>query len=293
MRVIEPKSFKSLKSRKKLHKISVVWFVLAALVGLSGLYAWQRPSPGKTSQVTKILGVLPIGQKVESAKTESVQTIKPVKTFTGEQFKQLYRSIAYPNTQLITDLVPITGNVVADARIRRLAEARGYRMASIPVQSITKIPGLEESDNLLQPLAFQGWLALKATADQKRIPLTIISAYRSPQYQRQLFLSRLLSPAITIDVIAAGQADSAISATLHMTAVPGYSRHHTGYTVDFGCRDGSKTFASSGCFRWLNNNNYQNSKEHGWIPSYPSGTSEQGPEPEPWEYVWVGRNALI
>jgi LAS superfamily LD-carboxypeptidase LdcB len=75
--------------------------------------------------------------------------------------------------------------------------------------------------------------------------------------------------------------------------VPGYSRHHTGYTIDLWCEDGSSTFLSSSCYKWISDNNYLKAKQSGWIPSYPAGTDDQGPEPEPWEYVWVGTERLM
>ncbi len=38
--------------------------------------------------------------------------------------------------------------------------------------------------------------------------------------------------------------------------------------------------------------NYRVAKQFGFIPSYPSGAGAQGPEPEPWEYVYVGVKAI-
>jgi len=34
-------------------------------------------------------------------------------------------------------------------------------------------------------------------------------------------------------------------------------------------------------------------KRFGFIPSYPENSGKQGPEPEPWEYVWVGEDVLL
>ncbi len=174
-----------------------------------------------------------------------------------------------------------------------MAEARGYHLTSIPVQAIVKInEPLLNGDDLLQPLAAQAWSDIKASAKKAGYPLTLISAYRSPEYQRNLFTQRLYAHGVTADQVAAGKADAAVQDTLSHAAVPGYSRHHTGYTVDMWCDDKSTSFLTSSCYRWISVSNYQNAKENGWIPSYPAGTSDQGPEPEPWEYVWVGRSKL-
>jgi LAS superfamily LD-carboxypeptidase LdcB len=42
----------------------------------------------------------------------------------------------------------------------------------------------------------------------------------------------------------------------------------------------------------MSKDNYLQAKKYGWIPSYPEGAQQQGPEPEAWEYVWVGTASL-
>jgi len=98
-----------------------------------------------------------------------------------------------------------------------------------------------------------------------------------------------------------GKAQLFIFNELAKHSIPGYSKHHTGYTVDLGCREngilkkysGPKGFATSKCFVWLKKNNYHNAKRFGFIPSYPKGPKKQGPNPESWEYVWMGRKVLL
>lgn len=166
-------------------------------------------------------------------------------------------------------------------------------MTSMPVGSIHKIhePRLED-DDLLQPLAAVSWLSLKEAAQRHGLSLSLTSAYRSPEYQRNLFMSHLGAHGVVVAQIASGSADAAINAVLSQVAIPGYSRHHTGYAIDLWCEDGSTAFLSSSCFQWISADNYRVAKEHGWIPSYPEGVDLQGPEPEPWEYVWVGEILL-
>lgn len=287
MRVVEPHQFNKLPKVRRTRRPYLILFVVILLAVGSVVYALNRPT-SKPSETSKLENSAEI-----PAQTPTVPANAKLKAFTGEQFKELYRSMVYPNTQQFVDLPPITGNVEADNRIRSMADARGYMLTSIPVQAIIKInePRLE-GDDLLQPLAAQGWSDLKAAAKKDNIPLTLLSAYRSPEYQRNLFTQRLYALGVTAKQVAAAQADVSVKETLSLTAVPGYSRHHTGYTVDFWCEDGSGRFLSSKCFGWISANNYERVKEYGWIPSYPEGANEQGPEPEPWEYVWVGRNRL-
>lgn len=282
MRVIHPREFESIPKKKpKKSKLPLILLVL--VIALAAFIFTQRDS----SQVEEPGNVQ---QNNQSETNSQPSNIGSLKHFTGEEFKQLARSIKYPNLQFFTEPPIITGNVVADNRIRSIAESRGYVLTGIPVSAIEKInePRLE-GDDLLQPFAAIAWRDLKSAAEKDNIPLSLLSGYRSPEYQRQLFVSRL---GVTVEQIAAGQVDPAINRTLTITAVPGYSRHHTGYTIDLWCEDGSVTFVDSSCFKWIHTENYKIAKENGWIPSYPDDVELQGPEPEPWEYVWVGRELV-
>lgn len=234
----------------------------------------------------------PNSSKQESrpgSETESKHSGK-FKTFSGKQFEELYNSFAYPNTRRINENTPITGNLEADARIRRLAKDRGYMLRSAPVtDTFVEI----QKGMLLQQRAAADWKDLEQHARDENIRISLAAAYRSAEDQKNIFLSRLNQMGISIQGIASGNADAAIDLLLSRTALPGYSRHHTGYTVDMACDSQPEVrFENSICFKWLAKNNYLNAKRSGWIPSYPPGAGKQGPDPESWEYVWVGVNAL-
>ncbi len=291
MRVIEP-HYASRKKRSKRRPIIVGLFTFV-IVAVAGVYAFTAFSKKTTEQdaTTHAAEVL-AEQRTQKQITNPGQD--DFKFFAGEEFKNLYESVAYPNTQSLLTPPAITGNIAADNRIRTIASSRGYIVRSVPVAPIdkTNVPGLS-GDDLLQPLAYSGWQELKKAADADNIPLKLNSGYRSVEMQRQLFLSRLRATGASNTQIANGQADNQIVAVLSQAAIPGYSRHHTGYTVDFVCGNGVQTFETTTCFRWLHDNNYLNAKKYGWIPSYPDGANQQGPEPEPWEYVWVGAPTLL
>ena len=107
---------------------------------------------------------------------------------------------------------------------------------------------------------------------------TVSSAYRSPSSQRTQFLSKL-----------EGTSDSAIDAALRWYSLPGTSKHHAGYALDFRYPSGTfGEFRSTPDYAWLAADNFAVPKRHGLIPSYPDGVENQGPNPEPWEFVWVG-----
>jgi zinc D-Ala-D-Ala carboxypeptidase len=292
MRVVEPKQFSQLKRRKKMRVLPVLLVLLVA-GGAGGYYCLKVYKKPAAQNAVSNQTATQITNDTTVQQTQTSDTPKKLKILTDADFKQLYLSIGYPNVQPISETLQITGNADADARIRKLAEARGYRRGSIPVASIQKTQekGLE-GDDLLQPLALTAWEALRDSAKRESIPVKLNSAYRSIEYQRELFTGRLYGRGASIASMVAGTNDGAINATLEMTAPPGYSRHHTGYTIDLRCEDGSLAFITSSCFAWMKKNNYENAKMHGWIPSYPEEVEHQGPEPEAWEYVWVGTDVL-
>lgn len=287
MRVIQHKRYSQKKSKSKRVGL-LVSVALLVSAGVIGTVMYRN-------QETK--------QEEQKAVLAQEQFVKPInenpsdddfKFFAGDEFKKLYENIAYPNTQLLLRPPVITGNEAADNRIRTIALSRGYALRSVPVAPIEKTnePGLG-TDDLLQQKARESWIKLKDAAAADGIPLKLNSGYRSVEMQRQLFVSRLRATGATNAQIASGTADAAVVATLTVTAIPGYSRHHTGYTIDLLCGNAVQAFETTRCFKWLSENNYLNAKKSGWVPSYPEGANNQGPEPESWEYVWVGTQAVL
>lgn len=200
--------------------------------------------------------------------------------FTGEQFKTLV-DVALdelPGLNAPGDPGVITGNSSLDSRIWDLAFARGYEMRPTALES-----NLISKDGLqMQPLAAQAWGELKAAAAGAGYSLWAKSAYRSVATQRSIFRRRLL-----------GTSDSAINATLAYHSVPGTSRHHTGYTLDITLPGRELwQFKGTAAYVWLTKDNYYNAKRFGFVPSYPPGVANQGPNPEPWEFVYVGLDIL-
>lgn len=220
-------------------------------------------------------------------KIEDVVKKGNLRVLSGVQFRDLYNNFAYPNTERISDDTPIMGNVEADKRIRSLAQSRGYMIRSAPVTNTFIDVG---SGMLLQQRAAQPWLDMQAAARKDGHIMNLSAAYRSAEDQKQIFLGRIagISPA----AVANGSSDNKIKELLRTTALPGYSRHHNGYAIDIECDSDPGLFEKSDCFAWLQADNYKHAKEHGWIPSYPDGAGPQGPDPESWEYVWVGVDTL-
>jgi LAS superfamily LD-carboxypeptidase LdcB len=191
----------------------------------------------------------------------------------------------------------ITGNSAGDKRILELGKKRGYKLR--PVIQENKLVKIDSQ--LLDPKIKDDFEKLKVAASQDGIQINIASGFRSLNQQKDLFLGRLSakiladsgSPLLPED-LAAGRYDSSIEKILSSSSIPGYSKHHTGLTIDINQNDSSDltTFGQTEAYKWISANNYFNAKKHGFIPSYPEGSKNVGPDPEPWEYVWVGVDAL-
>lgn len=172
----------------------------------------------------------------------------------------------------------ITGNPDLDARIRAIAEARGYKRRPEPSRPLVNVGGHQ-----LQREAAAGWESLRAAAAAAGHTLTILSGYRRVSTQSSFLRKRITSTS-----------DAAIDRALRTVAAPGYSRHHTGYTIDIRSSTAQGfDFRNSPAYAWMAADNFANAEAHGWIPSYPEGATLVGPIPEPWEFVWVGADNII
>ncbi len=205
---------------------------------------------------------------------------RPAPVYDGEQFKALYDyAIAnlLPNLEAPNGRYAITGDAELDDRIWNLAVERGYQLRPNAAGQLVAIEGL-----WMQAGAAEAWRSLKPEARAAGMAFIVSSAYRSPESQRSWFLSQL-----------DGTSDAAINATLNWYSVPGASKHQSGYALDFRYADGTfGGFRNTPDYAWLRADNFAIPKSHGLIPSYPDGLENQGPRPEPWEFVWVGTDLV-
>ena len=111
--------------------------------------------------------------------------------------------------------------------------------------------------------------------------VSVTSAYRSYEYQSQLFNSR-----VSALVSAYGEA-GARAKVKEGTAVPGSSEHQSGLCADMhNLSAASEAFAAQEVYRWL----YANCAEFGFILRYPKNKTDiTGIMFEPWHYRYVGR----
>ena len=121
-------------------------------------------------------------------------------------------------------------------------------------------------------------------AEKAGYDITVTSAYRSRQYQAEIYDTRRAA------YISGGHDESdADRLTGRYVALPGYSEHHTGLAVDMhSMRSADTAFADTAEFRWLS----QNAPKYGYILRYPKGKEDiTGYAFEPWHFRYVGKCA--
>jgi hypothetical protein len=200
--------------------------------------------------------------------------------YTGAEFQSLYEyavANTLPNLKAPNGRYNITGSSDLDGRIWELAFERGYVLRPTAAGDLGSADGVT-----MQPQAAEAWRTLKADARAAGMSFIVSSAYRSPAAQRTQFNSKL-----------GGTSDSAINTALTWWSIPGTSKHHGGYALDFRYRSGTfGDFRSTRDYQWLQANNFSVALSHGFVPSYPDDVATQGPNPEPWEFLWIGTGLI-
>ncbi len=234
------------------------------------------PAVKKRTWVVVLLAMTVLAPSASSA--GDVDDAVAATNHTPEQYAATLDLAILPGLTEIGPPPAITGNAELDARIRAIAEARGYQRRPEANRPLVNV-GRQQ----LQPEAAVGWESLRDAAAAAGHKLTILSGYRRASTQASFLRERII-----------GTSDAALDRTLRTVAPPGYSKHHTGYTIDIRSSTASGfDFRNSAAYEWLAAEDFANAKAHGWIPSYPEGATLVGPVPEPWEFVWVGADNII
>jgi zinc D-Ala-D-Ala carboxypeptidase len=128
---------------------------------------------------------------------------------------------------------------------------------------------------LVRSLVVDNLSALRAAAAAAGHPLEIVAAYRSYQYQADLFHRRE-------ERLGADEA-------MRKTARPGHSEHQLGTAVDFkraGAPTATEAFGTTATGKWL----LANASSFGFVLSYPEGQDALTCYAyEPWHFRYVGK----
>lgn len=154
-----------------------------------------------------------------------------------------------------------------------------HRYQEIAASDLTLVAsyglGQFERYEFLEKNAAKAFMHMQYAARENGVWLIVISAFRD--YQRQQTLFEKQTARFGSETEAA-----------KWSAPPGYSEHHTGYTVDLGDgmerdQDLNSHFDRTSAFRWLQANAGQYGFELSFSPHNPDGVSY-----EPWHWRFVG-----
>jgi zinc D-Ala-D-Ala carboxypeptidase len=163
------------------------------------------------------------------------------------------------------------------ASIMRELEVPARSMAGIfreATELVSVAPDIYGREQRLTPSAAAAWNAMRTAAERDREILQLVSAFRSVDYQKQIIQRK----------VAAGQSWEQI---LRVSALPGFSEHHTGRTIDVttpGCKPLTEEFEQTTAFHWLT----RHAREFRFVMTYSRG-NKLGIAYEPWHWTFHER----
>lgn len=141
-----------------------------------------------------------------------------------------------------------------------------------PASALVSVaPGLQ-----LRPEAARSLEAMRQAAAAEGVNITVLSAFRPIELQKQLFFD------------VKSERNQSARERARVSAPPGFSEHSTGFAVDLG--DGSRPdtnlasrFDTTAAYRWL----VANADRYHFHLSFPRG-NRQGVSYEPWHWRFEG-----
>jgi D-alanyl-D-alanine carboxypeptidase len=115
------------------------------------------------------------------------------------------------------------------------------------------------------------WRIMRKAAQRDFIEISLVSCFRSVDYQKQLILNKL-------------DKGQSLDEILKVSAAPGYSEHHTGKAIDIGTSGYehlTEEFEESEAFVWL----LEHGEKYGFKLSYPKNNAS-GIAYEPWHWAY-------
>ncbi|MFL2840272.1 MAG: D-alanyl-D-alanine carboxypeptidase family protein [Pseudohongiellaceae bacterium] len=121
----------------------------------------------------------------------------------------------------------------------------------------------------MDALTLTSWELMQSAALLDGVELQLVSAYRSVDYQKHLFLKKL-------------NAGQDIDEILKVNAAPGYSEHHNGKALDLTCPKSDcleESFENTSAFSWLE----RYAADYAFLMSFPR-ENKHGFLYEPWHW---------
>jgi len=234
-----------------------------ALIFTVLFFSCSNPDDAKTEQAEEPISSLfrLTEAELQSMISELPPPVQSAILADPQQFLAGVRTLMTLPSELtvLTDKEHALGPDYAPARIIALDEYQGEL-------------SLSREGHRLAQIAVEPLRAMNRAATADGIVLLVSSAYRSYEYQRQVYFH-------WVSELGQEQAD-------RVSARPGTSQHQIGTAVDFGCI--CPEFAGQPAGRWL----AENAHRFGFSLSYPEGAEDvTGYSYEPWHFRYIGLEA--
>ena len=286
---------KESKLRKKYRRVMcMVWIpvLIAALVLAGGIY-FMKPYNPKKGQVVNTHPAKPSAASgsldISAASDLKATEIPPEKTgfekyahipYSDEALAERYDAYSLLNPSMSVEDVVWRVNANLDKpKYEYDVPASGYDDPYIIVNKYYTVPedfrppDLQSFDGfLMRSETGKAYTEMRNAAAAEGYSIRAVSAYRTVEYQRNLYNSYL--------------AGDAFENVERYSARPGHSEHHTGMAIDlFGSTDGLRNFQYTPEYPWVK----ENCHKFGFIIRYTeTGEEITGYEFEPWHIRYVG-----
>ena len=213
---------------KFLIKMKNKIFILIIIILLFGNFVSAQKQTEKDIKIEKIIKVLKQNE-ISDDKINLIKKILP-RILTGNKINK-------DNSNSVYDY------------ISKKARDRGYKLR----KDVGERDLLEFFGKKIHRKVFPDLVALLITAALNNIKINFISGYRSIATQKLIFFNRFKHYQEREKILAGGF-DKEIDKVLSRISFPGYSKHHTGQTVDFSCgyiRRLDNSFKETICYQWL------------------------------------------
>jgi zinc D-Ala-D-Ala carboxypeptidase len=172
----------------------------------------------------------------------------------------------------------VAGDAASLPSVRAPSSKYGHRAYAVAAESdLISVGKYRQTGRVvkMRRAAGEAFLRMKKAAAAEGLDLVPISGFRTLDYQRALFER-------------ARKKHGSERNGARWVAPPGFSEHHTGWTLDFGDggqpgTDVEQSFEKTKVFRWLQ----ANAGRFGFELSFPKNNS-QGVGYEPWHWRFVG-----
>ena len=257
------------KGNNKFQFVATILIAAIATIwlGIIGNFVFQQMAP--VNQVPEIPKISP---KPKPSQAPSI-SVTPIPTPTPSPSPSAIPSPS-PSFQL-PDNPPV---IAPSPPIQPVGGAPKYN--HLPYKEargqLVEVGTYYDRSELMVQEAAQAFWTMADNAKLSGVNLGPISGFRTIADQEQLFTRQI------------SRHNGSPEAAARLSAPPGHSEHHTGYTIDIRDRDATDTdlkyeMENTKAYRWL----VQNACQYGFELSFPDN-NVQGVSFEPWHWRYIG-----